>query len=403
MQRRKQILFFCAATPSIISYKIAKELRKEEYETVLMAMCNRERIEEDFFKEAFDKIFYSNFQFSKPSLRYLFYALVRLPFLLIFLIRLKLIKPYVVIGTGNNWQLMQTRKYFFNKTSFIYFPYDLVSHYSGNPKNQFFKPSSKEVNAEKYNFENSNGIIHKGDPDELKSLEGRWHKKINFSKLQSNFNPYCSDDFIVPINKNKLSKKDKEFHTVYIGNFYYGDTLKKIYNFLEQTSKQKIHVHIYAFNDLLSKKKDNELIFSAFKPYLNSKYFHLHKVLGPKKIAKEISKYDFGINFSYTHDSDTIEPTYSMGNKFASYYEAGLPTINDSEIKFVGRTLKHHGTGIDFNEKTLLSLNKILKKLDYKKMEKNIEIARQEFNIKKHIKRFIKFIERVKFTTYDSY
>ena len=174
--------------------------------------------------------------------------------------------------------------------------------------------------------------------------------------------------------------------------------MKKIHEFLRETAKQKFHTHIYALNELLSRRKDKQMILESFKDFIGTKYFHLHEVMGPKEIIHEISKYDFGVNFSYTHDPGTIEPTYSMGNKFASFFEAGLPILNDEEIRFVGKTIKKFGAGISvpFDKKGLKDLNKKLKKLNYKKMEKNIEkVRKKDFNIDNHISRLEDFIEKV--------
>ena len=62
-------------------------------------------------------------------------------------------------------------------------------------------------------FENSDGIIHKGSPDELNPeyVNDRvLGPNIKLPKFKLSFPPYCSMDFIVPINNKKLSKKDKE-------------------------------------------------------------------------------------------------------------------------------------------------------------------------------------------------
>ena len=49
--------------------------------------------------------------------------------------------------------------------------------------------------------------------------------------------------------------------------------------------KNRIHVHLYSTSEISS-----ELIEDA----LESGYLHLHSLLNPKEIIKEISQYDFG-------------------------------------------------------------------------------------------------------------
>jgi len=396
--KNKQIVFFSTVIPAVMTQKMALEFRKKGYETILFTMCNRERFDEEFFSKAFDKIFCSNFQFSKADLKSPKYVAKHFPAFLKFIANMKLINPYVIIGlSGSRWQLMFAHKYFFKKYPFIYFPYDINSHLHDS-KEHALKAGKKEfdINAEKYLFENSDGILHKGDPNELKPLKGRIFKELNLAPLQLTFFPYCADEFIIPLNKNKLSKKDKEIHLVYIGGFYYGDTMKKIISFLKETAKQKIHTHIYAHRQHISKEKDKEQVANAFKELENTKYFHIHKPLGAKEIIPEISKYDFGLFLSYTTSSENIEQTYCTGNKISTYLEAGIPCLQDENIIFTNKLITSLKVGISFNKENTKILKKTLNKLNKKQMEKNILKARQEdYNIKKHFPRLEKFIKQV--------
>ena len=397
MDSKKRILFFCSTTPSIMIYKIAKSLKNNDYKTILLTVCEKEIFDLTFFKNAFDKIVCSDFQFSKSTFN-LKNLSKRIPSLIKFLIKAKSIKPDIVIAVGgNNWQIRLAREYFFGKFPFIYFPYDMLSQAFGNEKDALKNGTPRfELKAEKYCFENSNGIIHKGDPNELKFLENRIHKKINLPDLSLNFQPYCSDEFIVPINKKKLSKKDKKPHIVYLG-FLHDDPQQKIIisEIINNITKQKIHFHIYATVDHIPKNEEKIFIENSLKLVDKNKYFHLHKALGQKEIILESSKYDFGFWDTYYRDDLNLNPQFGTGSKLASYFEAGLPLIYDDKCIIIEKITNLYGTGISFNRNNIISLKKRIKLTNYKKLEENVVKTRKVFNVDKNFPRLEKFLKEV--------
>jgi hypothetical protein len=304
---------------------------------------------------------------------------------------MKLIQPYAVIGiSGNNWQLKLIREHFFKKEPFIYFPYDILSHYV-HPN---IKPPSFEIEAEKYCFENSDGIIHKGAPEELNFIEGELHKEIDMQKQQLNFLPYCSDEFSVSINENKLSDKDKEIHIVYIG-FLFNDekSVQKFTQCFNEIMNQKIHIHIYTEVTHIPKKQEQEYIKNFFESFKSNKYFHLHQALGPKEIVSEISQYDFG--FWPIQDCPVIEAKFSTGNKLSTYLEAGLPIIYGKMLSFIDILTKKYNLNISFNEKDIKSLKKRIEKLDCSQLTESIEKMRKDFDMDKNFPRLEKFVKKV--------
>lgn len=391
MKPKKQIVFYYATSPSVMIYKIAKMFKKRGYETVLLTMCEKDRFDNKFYSEAFDKIIYSNFQFFKLSFKTFFYILRKGPSFIKFLISMKLLNPFVVIGiSGNNWQLKLAHKYFFKKYPFIYFPYDILSHYV-NPLNF---PPNFEIEAEKYCFENLDGVIHKGDSKELKFIEGQLHDKINMQKFQLSFFPYCSKEFIVPVNKNKLSKKDKELHIVYVGYLFNDEkSIQKFTFCFNEIMKQKIHIHIYTEVTHIPKKKEKEYIKEFFKSFKNNKYFHSHSPLNPKEIISEISKYDFG--FWPIQECPDIEVKFSTGNKLSSYLEAGIPLIYGEKLNFINKLTKKYHLNHSFNEKNITTLNKRIKKLNYLSLVENVKRMRKDFDMDKNFPRLENFINKV--------
>jgi len=389
-EEKKKIVFYSATTPTVMIYKMAKLLKKNGYETILFAICEKERINYNLYSEAFDKIICSNFQFMKSNLTNPFYLLKRIPSLINFLIYMKLLKPYIIIGvSGSNWQLKLTHKYFLKKYPFIYFPYDILSHYIGlGPR-----PPEFEIKAEKYLFENSEGIIHKGDINELDYIKENIYPKLNISEKQLSFLPYCSKEFIVPINKDKISEKEGGIHLVYIG-FLFNDpaSSKKFKYFLKELISQKINIHIYTLINHISKEQENNYINNFFSSFKDNKYLHLHfSSFGEKEIVSEISKYDFGI-----WPVPSISKELGTGNKLASYLEAGLPFFCEDTATFLcEKIMKQYKIDLTFNKDNIESISKKIKKLNYEKIIEKIEKARNDFDMDKNFLRLQNFIEEI--------
>lgn len=396
MEDKKKIVFYAGFPPPILLYKIARLFKKNNYETILFTMCEKDRFDEDFNKQAFDKIICSNFQFSKPSLKTAGYLIKRVFSLMKFLTLMKLIKPYAVIGlSGNNWQLKLVHKYLFKKYPFIYFPYDILSQYF-NSKEEALKKGIKpfELDAEKYCLENSDGIIHKGDPNELNLFNGETFYNADVQKLQLSFLPYCSKEFIVPLNREKISRKDKEIHLAYPGFLLNkSEHIKEISNSLNEILNQKIHIHIYGMVSHISKKESDKYFDDMFHKFMKNKYFHLHKPLGPKEIVKEISKYDYGFYLTYIFNTPEIK--LHTTHKLSTFLEAGLPIIYFKGCSFIDKLMGSYNIGASYNRQNLKNLGKNLKKLNYQKLVETVEKAREDFDMDKNFPRLEKFIERV--------
>ncbi len=392
-KERKEVAFYSASPPSIVIYKIARLFYKNGYKTTLITMCEKEAIDIDFYKEAFDEIIFSNFQFFKPSKKTLLYLFKRGSSFIKFLIKIKMLKPYVVIGTsGANWQLKFVHKYFFKKYPFIYFPYDIISFYS-NSREEALKKGFKlfELEAEKYCLENSEGILHKGSPDELEFFKD----KYSLSKLQIDFSTYSSKEFSVPVNKNKISKKDGETHLVYIGFFFNDEeSVRIIAERFNEILSQKLHLHVYAQVHHIPRNQADKYFNDLFSQFTNSKYFHIHPPLGPKEIVKEISKYDYSL-WMNTLNLNLPDNKYHSGNKLASYFEAGVPVIYSKQSIYIDKLMKKYGLQKIGFKQDFKNLKKTLKKINYKEVESKTIKARKDFDMDKNFPRLEKFIEEV--------
>lgn len=393
MKSDKPLVFYSASPPSVMTYKIARLFYKKGYKTILITMCEKEALDIDFYKDAFHEIIVSNFQFFKPNKKTFFYILKRGYSFIKFLIKMRFLKPYVIIGiSGANWQLKLVHKYFFKKYPFIYFPYDILSQFYNSEKEAFDSGVKKfELNAERYCLENSDGLIHKGSPKEPEFFEER---NMIYPKLNIHFSTYCSKEFSVPINKNKLSKKDGEIHIAYIG-FFFDDkeSMKNIINYFNEIIFQKMHLHVYMQVKHIPKNQADVYFNNLLSKFTKSKYFHIHPSFGPKEIIKEISSFDY--SFWFASIFGIPELRYHIGNKFSSYFEAGVPMIYIKKSFYVDEIMNHYGLHKLGFSRNLKNLREKLKKLNYEELQRKVILARKDFDMDKNFFRLEEFIKKV--------
>ena len=224
MKGKKQIVFL-EPWPTIMTYKIARLFKEKGYDLTSIRILETEKKSDEFYQEAFNKIISFNFNFFKLQIKNTF--LILKMFTKNFISVLKAIKdisklkPYIIIARATPSWLCAFVKIFFKRYPLIYFPYDIRSTgvVSKKEDKRINEIPDFEFKAERFCFENADGILHKGNPNNLKLMrEDVLGKNLKLVPLQISILPYCSKDFIVPINKNKLSKKDNEIHTTYIGS-----------------------------------------------------------------------------------------------------------------------------------------------------------------------------------------
>jgi len=403
---KKQIVFL-EPFPTVMVYKIARLFKQRGYETISIRLLESKGLSRDFYKQAFDKIISFDISFFKLKIKnffpILFSSIKKTKSIFSSLISILRLRPYIIIARAQpSWPCALT-KIFFKRYPLIYFPYDVRSQiYSDKQTAKEVRGLSEfEIRSERFCFENADSIIHKGAPNELKFIEGRMlGSNLKIQPLQLSFHPYCSDEFIVPLNKNKLSKYDNEIHTVYIGTMgsVGAKALSRLFDYFREITNQKIHLHLYTKPNTLSKKEVNESFKKTFKDIVTSPYFHLHDSLEPKKLIKEISKYDYGI---WPQDDKVKNPKYcldlklSVGNKLASYLEAGLPVFYSPLLKFADELMRKYK--LNFYIKDLAEIKDMKKQmtsLNYQELEKKVVNAREAFNLEKNFPRLEKFIHQ---------
>ncbi|MBT4165931.1 hypothetical protein HOE04_02745 [archaeon] len=399
--QKKQVVFI-EGFPTAMVYKIAKEFRKRGYETVLIRILKANNENYGFYKQAYDKIIDIDIPYVSLNKKN-FLKIVWMFFRQggkIFSAFLKIfkLKPYIVFGRAPISVPIAFFRIFFKKSAFVYFPYDIRRQAFPNLKIAKKNIGFFEMIADNYCFEHSDGILHKGASYELKDLQKR--KLIDLSKLpkhEVSIYPYCSKDFIVPFNKNKLSKKDGEIHMVYVGGTgkknekFYFEQLKSV----DMLIKKGIHAHFHFGSEISSdeEREREELVkknfFEKYKDIQGINYFHLEKSFNAKDIAREISKYDFGFWPECEYDV-----RLATGNKFSTFIEAGIPFFYFKKHEINDEIAKEYGLGI-LHADGVKNFKEFISKLDYDKLIEGVKKARENYLMEKHFSRLEEFVERV--------
>lgn len=266
--------------------------------------------------------------------------------------------------------------YFLFKTTFkikkIWFPYDFQIFIGGMDRK---KRGNFEIKSEKYCFENADFIIHKGPENELDLIKKNEISIIKGKFIQ--FIPYCFDDWIMPIKKEK--DKLKGLHLVYLGTGAFSPNtpyLKiKPKEIFKSILDQSINLHLYPLGG---------------NDEIPSKYFHVHKVIPNLDLNKIIGEYHYGFCLAFYNDLlDKRLLKTAISNKLFSYLEAGIPVIINEEIEFSANIVRKYGCGVVISEKDLPNLKKILKKQNYSKLLQGVEKAREELKLSKQSERII--------------
>jgi len=223
MDNKKEVVFI-EGYQTVMLYKIAKELRKNNYKTILIRILEPDELGEGIYKQGYDEIIDLNLSYykvTKENFSKIILSMFRKSGSLFkSLFKIIKLKPYIVIGRAPLSTPIAIFRILFRKTPFVYFPYDIRSQALATQEEARKRHLPLfEIKADRFCFENSDGILHKGAPEELDYINGRMlGDNIKLPKHTLAFHPYCSDEFIMPLNKNKLSKKDKEIHLVCIGS-----------------------------------------------------------------------------------------------------------------------------------------------------------------------------------------
>ena len=283
-------------------------------------------------------------------------------------------------------------KSFFPSVVLRYFKYPflidmqdvLVNYYGRNPVLRWIE---NELPSEKFCLEHATGIV----AHSLETNSGIRAFEIN-KKPKSIFFPlYCDNDMFC--ENNKILAPDN-IHVVYSGGVAGSHRNPEQYGniqhhwLIEKFSEQKIHFHIYPSpSNLRADYEEYEVIAK------NSEYFHFHQSVAQNQLAKEISKYHFGIIPFFWGDSSQTRDKYKYCTtlKFFNYMEAGLPIIVSKDKEFPSWLTERYGFGITLSKQTMDNIRQTILLRDYRKLVFHLEESRSKLSLRTHINRLSAF------------
>ncbi len=402
MAEGKQIICI-ESSPTDMLAKMNYVLRKRGYHTMLLSLTGD--IDNPFIKEAYDKRMSLDLKFFKIMLgdipKIVADGVMKSHnFLRAWFIARKL-KPALIICRANpNW-LCFLAKNFFGSSPFIYFPYDIRSFCYETFEEAIASGVPKfEIHAERYCFENADGIIHKGAEDELEFISEKvLRKEVHLHAPTLHFQPYCLKELMVhPKKSKKASSQDNQFHIVNAGHL---ETVPKVIEGVQQLTQQNIHFHAYTKTANIAHEEVSKKIRESYREIIKSPYFHIHAPADQKTLAHEISKYDYGIAFGPDEIKKNL--TLCTTHRISSYLEAGLPVICLKRQRTISDFVMRNHIGLSTEFSEFGKLKKILEKQNYKKLVQNVLKVREKYEMHEQVPRLEYFFQEVIKKRHNSY
>lgn len=290
----------------------------------------------------------------------------------------------IVHGFAPKSQFPNIARKFLNKP-YIHDMQDVYSIYY--EKNTDLSWLKKELPHEEECLTKANGIVaHSLEPNAaLRLLKIKPKPKTIFFPL------YCDDDFF---QSNTKSLNENDIHVVYAGGVagshrnpaQYGNI--QFQGLIKTLTAQKLHFHIYPSpSNIRADYEEYEKIANE------NPYFHFHLPLAQQELAKELSKYHFGLLpfFRSLSEQSDLKLKYATTLKLFNYLEAGIPVIVSEDIIYQNTVLNRYGTAINLSEESLKFLREKILAMNYNELRQNVVIAREKLSLKNNIIRLNNF------------
>ena len=275
---------------------------------------------------------------------------------------LKNFKPAKVVICGGSlislWIIVFLIRLFRLKVEIILFRYD-IEHFYLLPSRKGFNEKLRHfisLMLEKFCLLRADKIVHKGLENELEFLH--FYGKIK-DKPHYLFREFLDKRLIQKSRQNaKLSRKDGQLHLVYIGGLYLNDfpTIESFWTFYPKITCQKIHLHIYS-------KQPEGIVKKLREMEKRDRYFHYEGFMEHKDLLREISKYDYGIQFFGREDKEPgIVNKVAFSNKLFDYISARLPVIVTSNQVAIADFVEQHNIGFSIQYSKIKDLKTLLAK-----------------------------------------
>ena len=214
------------------------------------------------------------------------------------------------------------------------------------------------------------------------------------------FPTYVCDEFVK--EEEKYSQKDGKIHLVYGGIVAPSDKPRELFGdnqFIALAKKlinQGLCFHMYP-SPHCSPFQIKKLYSDYIQLAAETPNFTFKQGLSQDKAIKEFSRYDFATMISIFDGMklNRFHWNTSIPSKFFTYLSAGLPVIVSEEHGNISALVRKYECGIVVNQKGLDNLFDIIKQYDYEKLKANVNRAREELSMKKHIGRLIEFYDQV--------
>ena len=250
----------------------------------------------------------------------------------------------------------------------------------------------QDLECEKFIFKNADGIIHRYKQKVFLDYSKRYNRKQNILEFQQ-----------YPLSSKNIVKKKKgnsRVRLVYCGTLIPPNDpnhpkelfppagMADAFNIL---ILKNFEINIYL--PINGCKNFNNWIFDLKKKFPENLY--IHETLPIDELIKQISVYDYGINFYILNKKETKVSDFTfnggMGTKYFTLLEAGLPIIVNSEMKYINELVKKNKIGISLNSKDFHLIDRYIKKINYPELKKNVK----KFKLKNNL--FVKSDELVSF------
>ena len=198
--------------------------------------------------------------------------------------------------------------------------------------------SPKQIQLEYLAHSGADGVIYP-----TSGLRDEAIKKFGISEKKTLVvENYPSEDLILSVKKDKLSKIDGEIHCVYEGGITFGD--KKCKRYFEEIwmkiVKTGIHIHYYSQCDV------------KYCKYLESLHpcLHYEGNISSNRLVNELSQYDVGLCIFNNNPKNQLYLESSSPNKLYEYINAGIPVaLGDVKSHIQFAESNSFGKQIDLN------------------------------------------------------
>ncbi len=268
---------------------------------------------------------------------------------------------------------------------FIHDMQDVYATYYGlNPSLPWLK---RELPHEQACLEQANGVIGQ-------SLEPNVaYRKYKTRKKPPNlfFPLYCDDD-VFCANTKMLIPDD--VHLVYAGGVAGSHRNPKQYGniqfqaLIKTLTDQKLHFHIYPSPSNV--RADYEEYENMAK---ENPFFHFHEPVAQQNLAKELSKYHFGILpfFKELSEQSDDKLKYATTLKLFNYLEAGIPVIVSKDLGYQSWILERYSCGIGIKLEDIPSVSSLFNPDNYKALKKSVLNTRNKLSLGRQIPRLLHF------------